>query len=149
MLFITKKPSLEEIESLDEEKILIRLERCLGKLSEHDAYELKRSYSDEWHRLITTHKKKTVGPVGILEEYCRLHEDHPELNIDQPIKFSKEFINFSFKISLLLLNNYYKRCQEGLRKICVGVEEESLNNEELYQGINNIFYEVPKGWLLF
>ena len=146
----------EEKNSLDEEKILERLEACLGELSEDDSYRLKRSYSDLWHRLFTTYNKgknqdeKMVGPVGILEEYCRLYENHFELQeiIDSPLVFNNRFVDVSLRVKLNLLAKYYKGCQKTLREVHIGVEEKTLNNNDVYKKINDNFYGVPREWLL-
>ena len=152
----TSNDDKEEENSLDEEKILERLEVCLGKLSEDDSYRLKRSYSDLWHRLVTTYNQeknqdeKIVSPVGMLEEYCRLYKNHFELqdNIDSPIEFNDKFIDISLRIDLEFLAQYYKRGQNTLRMVHIGVEEKTLNNNDVYKEINDNFYEVSREWLL-
>ena len=120
----------EEADSLDEEEILKRIERCLGGLSGYNSYRLKRSYSDLWHRLFTTYNKgksqdeRIVSPVGILEEYCRLYNGHSELKkiLDSPIEFNNKFVSVSFNIELDKLWMYYKRGQDTLIGVQTGVD---------------------------
>ena len=146
----------EEKDSLNEEEILKRLKRCLGRLSRYDSYRLKRSYSDLWHRLFTTYNKgksqdeRIVSPVGILEEYWRLYENHPELqtNIDSPKRFNSKFVSTSFKIDLSYLGKYCKNWQDTLRMLHIGVEEKTLNINDVYKKINDNFYMVSKEWLI-
>lgn len=153
---ISSDDNEEEENSLDEEKILERLEVCLGRLSRNDSYRLERSYSDLWHRLFTTYNKgksqdeRIVSPVGILEEYCRLYKNHFELQecLDSPLDFNNKFVNISLRVRLNLLAKYYKGCQETLREVHIRVEEKTLNNHDVYQRIVNNFYEVSREWLL-
>lgn len=140
----------------NEEEILKRLKRCLGRLSRYDSYRLKRSYSDLWHRLFTEYNKgksqdeRIESPIGILEEYCRLYENHLKLldRLDSPREFSDKFVSVSFNIELDKLWMYYKRGQDTLIDVQIGVEEKTLNNNDVSQMITNNFYEVPEEWLI-
>jgi len=153
---ITELDRLQEEETLDEEAILTRLEECLGSISKTDSYELKRSYSDLWHRLFTDFNQgkepdeRMVGPVGILEEYCRLKDNHIELvKLASPKEFSDNFVDVSFKLKLDMLGPFYFECQKTLREVSIEVENKNFNKEGIYYKINRTFYEVPQEWLIF
>lgn len=133
----------------EEEKILERLEACLGKLPDDDSYKFKRSYFDLWNR---SKDKRIAGPVGILEEYCRLYEyeNNSELqnSLDSPRNFSDKFVNISLNIRLDRLGKYYKNGENTLRRVNIGVRGKTLNNKDVCKEIKDNFYEVPKEWLL-